>query len=476
MKYKIVLILLVSVYTAKSQDSSYYPLRCLGINVGNVSFNCWESKLCEQAVVNNIRNYIQTWSPDIIMISEVYRRAQMDSTAFFGPILPAGYSCDCGKSINRYDSLPAAWDTADASHEHECVAWKTALFTLVPNSSRSVYGRNDTFGLSNCNYDFTAHRVRLVYKGFDTITPVALHPNSMYAQCRTYEIDKYWTELCTNSKTIIAGDWNTDVTSELQVQSTFQTIFSKGHYWNLFYSSGDYSQTTFLSSRHLDHAFSNFGEPCTTCGSAYGTGSLQYGAALGGYNHPRADGGSGMDHRQILMDMNVKCALPQPAILVTQQGNSYTYSCNALPGELVLWNFGNNNYSSSSYPAYIDSLEDAHVVTLTLTNNCGSKTDSVAINATGINNGPGISGISIYPNPVSSTFVLEIKGSVAKNNIYTLELIDPHNNTVMKEKLLLDNFGRKELNIEYLPSASYVLVLRENAKVIFSGTIIKSKM
>jgi hypothetical protein len=313
MKCRILIILLVIVCGhLKSQDSTTYSIRYLSANLGNVGLQCWESKLCDPTVANNFKSYIQTWSPDILLLSEVYKRTQLDSTDEGGPVLPAGYSCDCDKSLNRTDSLLAAYDAADASHEHECIAWKTAMFTMVPNSSKAVYGRNDAYGLQNCNYDFTAHSLQLVYNSHntDTIVPVSLHPNSMYSTCRIYEIDKYWTDLIsTNKKAIIAGDWNTDVDSELQVRPLFTTIFSKGHYWNLFYSSTDYSQTTFLSNKHLDHAFSNFGTPCTNCGNHYGTTDLQYGAALGGYNgHPRADGGSGMDHRQILIDMNVKYA------------------------------------------------------------------------------------------------------------------------------------------------------------------------
>ncbi len=314
MKNKLLIILLLlSCNCLKSQDSVTYSVRYLSANLGNVGIQCWESKLCDSAVAARFRNYVLAWSPDIIMLSEVYKRAQLDSAVEGGPLLPPGYACDCHKSINRNDSSIVLFDSTNASHEHECIAWKTSAFTMVPNSAKSVFGRNDAYGHQNCNYDFTAHSVKLIYNNLttDTITPVALHPNSMYSQCRIYEINKYWSELvATNSKAIIAGDWNTDVDSELQINPLFTTIFSKGHYWNLFYSATDYSQTTFFGSKHLDHAFSNFGEPCTNCGSLYNSTNLTYGAALGGYNgHPRCDGGSGMDHRQILIDMNVKSVI-----------------------------------------------------------------------------------------------------------------------------------------------------------------------
>jgi hypothetical protein len=69
-----------------------------------------------------------------------------------------------------------------------------------------------------------------------------------------------------------------------------------------------------MTSGHLlgvkhkyDFAYSNFGAACTGCGGAYGTSSLAYASACGGYDGmPRADGGDGMDHRQLLVDLVVE--------------------------------------------------------------------------------------------------------------------------------------------------------------------------
>ncbi len=464
-----ILLLILNGACLKSQDSSHYALRYLAINVGNVSLNCWESKLCENSPATNLRNYIQTWSPDIIMISEVYKRTQLDSTDEAGPILPSGYSCDCGKSINRNDSLPASWDAADASHEHECIAWKTALFTMVPNSAKSVFGRNDTYGIQNCEYDFTAHSVQLIYKNFDTITPVALHPNSTFPQCRTYEINKYWSEWSQGNKVIIGGDWNTELVSELQVPATFRTIFSQGHYWDLHYSSGDYSQSTFFGSRHLDHVFSNFGEPCTNYGDITGFGNLPYGAALGGYNsHPRADGGSGMDHRQILIDMNIKCALPDPVIIVAHIDSSRTYSCNMQSDEAAVWDFGNNIVFTSSNPSFIDSIAGPHTVKLTLTNACGSKTDSVIVHNTNSNY------IHIYPNPAKFFFTLDVKHQLLNKKTVTLEITDLLNNCVLKKLLKLDTNNEQQIDITDLPEGFYVInIIDKTFNVIFNYKLIK---
>ena len=68
------------------------PFRYLAFNVGNAGLSCWESKLCDPTVVAHIRSYIDTYQPDIILVSEVYRASQLTGTDVGGPILPKGYN------------------------------------------------------------------------------------------------------------------------------------------------------------------------------------------------------------------------------------------------------------------------------------------------------------------------------------------------------------------------------------------------
>lgn len=286
------------------------PLRYLAINVGNASpqYGCWEYKLCRAQDVQNLRNYIAAWQPDIIMLSEVYRADQLTGTAVNGPILPAGYTGLCGESRDRNTGALVAWDAPNASHEHECVAWKTARVALVAGSAKSAYGRNDTYGKSNCDYDFTGFRVRLLLDSQYTITAVAVHPDSSNSSCRTEEIARYWSTLADGQYTIIGGDWNTDSDAEIQKPAGFQVNYLRGAHWTLATHSNEYTAFYALGliKRKLDHTFSNFGSPCTNCGSIYGTANIAYSSVVGGYeNHPRADAGEGMDHRQILVDMNI---------------------------------------------------------------------------------------------------------------------------------------------------------------------------
>jgi len=157
------------------------PLRYLALNVGNFITICWEDRLCHEQEVQDLRDYITLWKPDVIMLSEVTREAQLTGTEVFGPILPEGYAGKCGESRDRDTGALAAWDAANASHEHECVAWKTSRLSYVAGSALSAYGRNDTYGKENCPYDTTGFRVRLLLDG---------HPQRAYVCTRCLKAGK----------------------------------------------------------------------------------------------------------------------------------------------------------------------------------------------------------------------------------------------------------------------------------------------
>jgi len=79
-------------------------------------------------------------------------------------------------------------------------------------------------------------------------------------------------------------------------------------HWNIYNDTTSEPTAIYLDgliTRWLDNEYSNFGMPCNNCGQYYNnTMSLVHGSQVGGYNGlPRADGGSGCDHREVLVDM-----------------------------------------------------------------------------------------------------------------------------------------------------------------------------
>ena len=134
--------------------------------------------------------------------------------------LPSGYTGMCGESCDRNIGARGAFIAEDASHEHECIAWKESCLSYVKDSAEFAYVRNDDYGKEHCNSDFTGFRAKLLPdlpEGIrEVITAVTVHPDSSKAKCRNEEISHCWSLLTSKGKTVKGGDWNTEKDEELQ--------------------------------------------------------------------------------------------------------------------------------------------------------------------------------------------------------------------------------------------------------------------
>gem|GEM_PF-3197556 len=312
-----------------------HHLRYLAINIGNVSLNCraYEYKLCTPDVSDRVRDYIATWKPDVVLLSEVLDEPQLDrvlhdsdlraggstTSNLGGPVLPPelGYAHACHSSLNRFtgvarDAQPL--DDPDASHRHECVAWRKDRFALV--DAAHVLGPNTPELRSKCHYDFTMQAATLRMRDAEDesgapidVTGIAVHPASDTDDlaCRKDTIARMWSELATKPRVFVGGDFNTGVGSELMVPSRFHINYSHGNHFATHHA-GEFTAAYYVRGEfEFDHAFSSFGRACTDCGKYYGGSKqdLPFGSALGDWDgHPWA-AKPGIDHRQILVDLTL---------------------------------------------------------------------------------------------------------------------------------------------------------------------------
>lgn len=308
-------------------------LRYLAINVGNVAVTCrdYEFKLCSADTSGRIHDYIATWMPDVVLVSEVLDEPQLDrvlhdsdlraggdpTSNLGGPILPGGYDHVCHPSVDRTTggtSTAPPLDDAAASHRHECVAWRRDRLALV--SEAHVFGANTPELRPKCNYDFTAQAATLALLGTDDgngkpieVTGIAPHPSSDSEDvaCRKDIIERMWRELTQGPRVFLGGDFNTDVGAELQVPAGMQIHYSDGFHFATR-RDGEYTAKYLLRpAMSLDHAYGNFGRACTACGRFYGgpDQDLPFGSAIGDWDgHPWA-AKPGIDHRQILVDLEL---------------------------------------------------------------------------------------------------------------------------------------------------------------------------
>lgn len=306
-------------------------LRYLAINIGNVALNCrdYEYKLCTPDISDRVRDYIATWRPDVVLVSEVLDEPQLvrvlhdsdlrdggsTTSNLGGPILPPGYDHVCHASVNRVDGTvhgKTPLDDPSASHRHECVAWRKDRLSLAREAH--VFGPNSAALRSKCNYDFTAQAATLRMLGTDDgtgrpieVTGIAPHPasDSEDVVCRTDTIARMWKELANERRVFLGGDFNTGVAAQLQVPKSFFVNYSHGRHFETEHAD-EYTAWYYIrGSFSFDHAFANFGRACTSCGTHYGgpTQDLLLGSVVGAWDgHPWA-ADPGLDHRQILVDL-----------------------------------------------------------------------------------------------------------------------------------------------------------------------------
>ena len=302
-------------------------LRYLAINAGNVAITCrdYEFKVCSPDTSGRILDYITTWAPDVVLVSEVLDEPQLDrvlhdsdlraggdpESNLGGPLLPPGYDHVCHPSVDRTTGVAGTahpLDNPAASHRHECVAWRRDRLALV--SEAHVLGANSPELRAKCNYDVTAQAATLALLGTDLqVTGIAPHPSSDSEDvaCRKDIIARLWRELAQGPRVFLGGDFNTDAGDELQVPSGMQIHYSDGFHFATRHD-GEYTAKYVLRpAMSLDHAYGNFGRACTTCGRFYGGPGqdLPFGSALGDWDgHPWA-AKPGIDHRQILVDLEL---------------------------------------------------------------------------------------------------------------------------------------------------------------------------
>jgi hypothetical protein len=109
----------------------------------------------------------------------------------------------------------------------------------------------------------------------------------------------------TSTNSTSTSEVTTGAPAELQRPRDLAVAYLRGQHWDLA-THDEYSAEYLLGfeKQRFDHAFVRGGAPCSDCGADYGTADLAFASALGGYDdHPRADAGEGLDHRQLLVDL-----------------------------------------------------------------------------------------------------------------------------------------------------------------------------
>jgi len=149
------------------------------------------------------------------------------------------------------------------------------------------------------------------------------------------------------------------------------------------------------------------------------------------------------------------CVLPQPGFSAGSPVNKtvqFTYSGTG-SADSVRWNFGDGTTSTSLNPSHTYTTNGHYNVCVTAYNVCGNnvycKPTALAVGPLNPN-----SAIRIYPNPSSSTIMIE-----GMNSGSSLVLQNSTGQCLLKVEI---SSGKQEINISSIPAGTYVLTLTSN--------------
>lgn len=97
------------------------------------------------------------------------------------------------------------------------------------------------------------------------------------------------------------------------------------------------------------------------------------------------------------------------------------------------WDFGDGSGTSTSQnPSYTYTANGSYTVSLTVSNDCGSSTDTVSITVVGVEDGLSAQ-VDVYPNPNQGSFNLSFESTVSKDA--KVEVLDLYGRTVYVQEL-----------------------------------------
>lgn len=169
-----------------------------------------------------------------------------------------------------------------------------------------------------------------------------------------------------------------------------------------------------------------------------------------------------------------KFIVAPPSATISQYFTGNTYHFNNYdnqPGNTYHWDFGDGGTSNlaSVVHTYPDK-DSSYLVVLTVTNACGSATDSVRIQTdgtgTGIVDASAAVFLKVYPNPAQSFVRLEAAPGVM---LHSFDLVDTHGSILRSGAL---QYNKGSLDMESVPPGLYLLRIHTSKGLVHKKLVL----
>ena len=157
----------------------------------------------------------------------------------------------------------------------------------------------------------------------------------------------------------------------------------------------------------------------------------------------------------------------------TSNNLSFSFTNTSQEADTYLWNFGDALTSIQVNPIHIYSIPGIYTVTLTATNDCGSKTYTQIITITSPTKEPSwLSSFQLAPNPGNGQFTVDMSGLAQETLAFTLYGSTGQN--LYSEQVDFQTGAlKKAFDFGNLPAAMYLLQIRGQGEVKYVRVVVK---
>ncbi|MBI1228398.1 MAG: PKD domain-containing protein [Bacteroidetes bacterium] len=171
----------------------------------------------------------------------------------------------------------------------------------------------------------------------------------------------------------------------------------------------------------------------------------------------------------------VVSGVPTPAFTTAANFNVVAFTNTSTNATSYEWDFGDGSATSTeANPTHTYANGGQYTVTLTATNDCGSKTVTIEITvqANGTEDIPGISRFDVFPNPNSGRFTLIMDG--APQTEFELSFTNVLGQRLLNEKVdFRTGHLTKDFSFSQLAAGVYILQVKSGEKAMFKKLVVE---
>lgn len=304
-----------------------------------------------------------------------------------------------------------------------------------------------------------------------TFTDSCLFADDYYYMVRAVELRETSSGSYFNLSQGIFGAGTTTVNFVLTTDSVSTLNVCIGEPFEVYYTAPDAFCAGNTFSVELSDVSGNFGSPLVigtsgTTASGSVTVVIPAGTPQGSGYRVRITGDSpGIVANDNGLDLQLD-SVPVAAFAFSQNNTTYTFTDQSMGNGLSwFWDLGDGNTDSTANPVHTYANDGAYVVSLMVSNGCGTDTFSQSLNVVDIKDELGLRDLSVWPNPANGEFHVSFTAETGRN--YQIRMSDPAGRVLATREI---QAVQPEVRIDWRSSGVargiYWLEIREEGRLV----------